>query len=111
MDHLGGDPSAMLIDFRTGLALDSSALSPKEYQLPRNKKGHYLLDIVDYLTLGQTRHEGHARVSVSDSSWHAVRTLEFHPVEHYDMSTADVHVSPQALRGPRALLRQLPEST
>ena len=107
MDHLGGDPSAMLIDFRTGLAMDSFALSPQEYQLPRNKKGHYLLDIVDYLTLGHTRHEGHAHVSVSESSWHAVHTLEFRTVEYYDISTVDVHVSSQALHESRALLRQL----
>ena len=36
----------MCIDFHTGLAVDSINIDFKTYQLPCNKKGHYVRDIV-----------------------------------------------------------------
>ena len=52
MDHLGGD-TGMTIDFPTGMAMDSFKTDFQAHQLPSNKKGHYLLDIVEYLTIGE----------------------------------------------------------
>ena len=70
------------------------------------------MDIVEYLTMGQTRSTGHPRVRVSADVSHACHTLEFHPVEYYDMSVSDAHhVHESQLQQSRALLFQLHRSS
>ena len=91
MDHLGGD-TGMAIDFPTGMAMDSFKTDFQAYQLPSNKKGHYLLDIVEYLTRGKECPEGHATINITTDELPEtakLHTLEFHPVEYYDMSVTD----------------------
>ena len=91
MDHLGGD-TGMTIDFPTGMAMDSFKTDFQAYQLPSNKKGHYLLDIVEYLTRGKECLEGHASVHITTDELPEtanLHTLEFHPVEYYDISMTD----------------------
>ena len=91
MDHLGGD-TGMAIDFPTGMAMDSFKTDFQAYQLPSNKKGHYLLDIVEYLTRGRECLEGHATINITTDELPEtakLHTLEFHPVEYYDMSVTD----------------------
>ena len=62
--------------------------------------------------MGQTRSTGHARVRVSADVSHACHTLEFHPVEYYDMSVSDAHhVHESQLQQSRALLFQLHRSS
>ena len=93
MDHLGGLHSAMLIDFYTGMAMDSHGDSMEAYQLPKTKKGHYVCDVVHYLTLGQQCQQGHPQVHVLHEARpgaETVNALEFHPLEYYDMTVADV---------------------
>ena len=108
MDHLSGHPSAMLIDFRTGLAMDSHGTSPLTYQLPVTKKGHYVLDVVHYLTQGMTCHDGHAVVRVSeDVQPHAAHTLEFHPTEYYDLDIADHGFESHVIEESRQRLRHV----
>ena len=61
MDHLSGKDapeSALTIDFHTGLAIEPMNPQPHVHQLPSNKKGHYVRDIVDYLTQGFKCDEG-----------------------------------------------------
>ena len=91
MDHLGGD-TGMAIDFPTGMAMDSFKTDFQAYQLPSNKKGHYLLDIVEYLTRGRECLEGHATINITTDELPEtakLHTLEFRPVEYYDMSVTD----------------------
>ena len=91
MDHLGG-ATGMTIDFPTGMAMDSFKTDFQAYQLPSNKKGHYLLDIVEYLTRGKECLEGHASVHITTDELPEtanLHTLEFHPVEYYDISMTD----------------------
>eukprot|EP00434_Breviolum_minutum_P027979 symbB.v1.2.024754.t1/scaffold2367.1/size81165/7 len=91
MDHLGGD-TGMAIDFPTGMAMDSFKTDFQAYQLPSNKKGHYLLDIVEYLTRGRECLEGHATINITTDELPEtakLHTLEFRPVDYYDMSVTD----------------------
>ena len=90
MDHLSGQPSAMLVDFRTGLAMDSYDIHPQEYQLPCNHKGHYVLDITEYLTRGKVRRDGHPSIKVLENIDHDIHTLEFHPLDFYDAHVVDM---------------------
>ncbi|CAE7854324.1 GIP, partial [Symbiodinium necroappetens] len=62
MDFLGKAGVGMMIDFATGLAMMTKEPQPRIFQLEANRKGHYTLDIVQYLTKGQTCHEGQAHV-------------------------------------------------
>ena len=64
MDFLGKDGVGMMIDFHTGLAMNTKDASPQIFQLMRNHKGHFILDIAQHLTKGHTRHEGQAHVLV-----------------------------------------------
>ncbi|OLP94250.1 Copia protein [Symbiodinium microadriaticum] len=68
MDFLGKDGVGMMIDFATGLAMMTKEPQPRIFQLEANRKGHYTLDIVQYLTKGQTCHEGQAHVIVRNAS-------------------------------------------
>lgn len=93
MDHLGGPSRAMLIDFATGLAMDSHDEHLEPHQLPCNSKGHYICDVVYFLTKGVQCHEGHSSVHVAaDSpanSGSSLHLLEFHPAEFYDLTIRD----------------------
>ena len=87
MSHLAGSCSSMAVDFRTGMAMDTFKNEPEAYRLPSNRKGHYILDIVNYLTGGREILEGHAAIRVTSSrtsSQADLHVLEFHPLEHYD---------------------------
>ncbi|CAE7802513.1 GIP, partial [Symbiodinium necroappetens] len=74
MDFLGSGGVGMLIDFSTGLAMLSKEVRPEIFQLSVNKKGHFTMDIVHYLTNGQRCDEGQAHVVVRElnhsSSFH-----------------------------------------
>ena len=50
MDFLGPSAAGMMIDFATGLAMNTKEESPDIYVLSCNRKGHYVLAIVQYLT-------------------------------------------------------------
>ena len=96
-DHVAGrdaSESALTIDFITGLALESLNPEPKVHQLPSNSKGHYIRDIVYYLTLGFTSSSGSPNIQVLEGELQSVelQKLEFHAVDVYDMS---LHDSPQ----------------
>ena len=61
MDHLSGKDapeSALTIDSSTGFAVQSMNPQPVIHQLQSNKKGHNVRDIVEYLTMGFSNHEG-----------------------------------------------------
>ena len=110
MDHLSGKDcpeSALTIDFNTGLAVESLNPTPTIQQLPCNPKGHYIRDIVYYLTLGYTNNQGNPSVHVMEGEIQSaeLQTLEFHPVEFYDMSISDrVHDAHVLARSRRNLL-------
>ena len=89
MDHLSGrdaPESALTVDFHTGLAVESLNPTPKVHQLPVNSKGHYVRDIVEYITLGYTNTtKGSPSIHVLEGVVQSaeLQTLEFHPVEFY----------------------------
>ena len=92
MDFLGKIGNGMIIDFTTGLSTSTKDDNPKVFQLSQNHKGHFMLDISEYLTLGHQNHEGHAHVVVSADAHHVVKpeahVLEFHVVQ-FDLTAAD----------------------
>ena len=92
MDFLGKVGNGMIIDFTTGLSTSTKDENPKVLQLSQNHKGHFMLDITEYLTLGHQNHEGHAHVVVSAEAHHDVKpevhVLELHVVQ-FDLAAAD----------------------
>lgn len=92
MDHLSGQESevsesALTIDF----AIESRNPSPTIFQLPANKKGHYIQDIAHSLALGNTNFTGSPTINIVEgpSTSIELQTLEFHPVEFHDTSLGD----------------------
>ncbi|CAK9107021.1 unnamed protein product [Durusdinium trenchii] len=85
MNHLAGPHSSMMVDFATGFALDSHEAHPDIYQLEKNKKGHYMLDIAFFLTRGFTCHDGHPHIHVIEKDTSNMindhHTLQFMPLE------------------------------
>ncbi|CAE7241764.1 Smyd3 [Symbiodinium sp. CCMP2592] len=57
----------LLVDFRTGLAMNTREDSPVIYELPRNRKGHLMVDVRHHLTKGQVCDHGHVHASVLQS--------------------------------------------
>ena len=93
MDFLGDAHCGLCIDFPTGLALNTQGDSDA-FQLSANQKGHFVLDIVEYLTLGHSFHDGHATVCISAQvqvdQLHTLQSIEFHAVEYFDLTVSDV---------------------
>ena len=81
-----------MIDFSTGLAMNTSEPNPTIYKLDKSKKGHYVLDIVRYLTNGVKVLEGQAHVVVRSSSPTACaleqQGLELHTM-WFDLAACD----------------------
>ena len=110
MDFLGPQGVGMIIDFGTGLAMNSKDASPQIYSLQTNKKGHYVLDIAQYLTQGCTNQEGQAHVVVHNSPQNNSQYSEHHMLElataWFDMTATD-HVSDEQLEVSRARIWEL----
>ncbi|CAE7510524.1 unnamed protein product [Symbiodinium sp. CCMP2592] len=96
MDHIGPTGVGMMIDFASGLAMNTSEPNPSIYKLDKSKKGHYVLDIVRYLTNGIKVLEGQAHVVVRSSSSSAC-ALEQQVIElrtmWFDMAACDHDLS------------------
>ena len=93
MDFLGKNGNGLIIDFTTGLATSSLDDNPEVFHLLQNQKGHFMLDVCEYLTRGHTVLEGHAHVVINDSdnlpSSSEVHVLELHVVT-FDLSVSDM---------------------
>lgn len=88
MDYLGDAHFGLCIDFPTGMAIQTN--DGEAFQLPVNQKGHYVLDVVQLLTEGHECHEGHATIRVKGAeAVHSLQSLEFHPVEYYDLTVSE----------------------
>ncbi|CAE7893849.1 unnamed protein product, partial [Symbiodinium necroappetens] len=100
MDFLGKDANGLIIDFTTGLATSSLDDRPEIFQLQRNRKGHFMLDIREYITRGHVNLEGHAHVVVSSSnstlSQSEAHVIEFHVVQ-FDLTVSDMASIPQQI--------------
>ncbi|CAE7799282.1 GIP [Symbiodinium sp. CCMP2456] len=80
MDFLGPEGMGMAIDFSTGLALNSKEQHPEVYRLRTNVKGHYVLDIVEFLTQGKVNLEGPDYcVCISDHNLCVLNSLMLQP--------------------------------
>ena len=103
MDHLSSPSSAMTIDFMTGLALDSHEIEPMVYQLASNRKGHFVLDIVYFLTRGHTNFSGHPRVHVMEAATtqhEENHFIQFMPLE-FDAHIQEAHDSQHIYRSEK----------
>ena len=112
MDHLSGrdtPESAITIDFSTGMSLESNNPTPVIQQLPSNSKGHYVRDVVQYLTLGHVNHDGNPSIHVVEGELQSaeLQSLEFHPVEFYDMAVSDAQHDERNLERSRENLLAL----
>ena len=112
MDHLGPNGAAMMIDFKTGMCLNTKEENPQPYQLRKNHKGHYVLDIREFLTGGCINSHGHMHIHVrhghSKTNVAETSVLEFHPVCFADSVMHNVQpVSTNATTGDHDLERTL----
>ena len=93
MYHLGPRGVGMMIDFTTGLAMNAKEWNPSIFQLDTNNKGHYVLDVVQYLTQGRVNHEGHAHIRVRRGSSTSSPVGEHSYIElntaFFDLTAAD----------------------
>ncbi|CAE7771249.1 unnamed protein product [Symbiodinium sp. CCMP2592] len=96
MDFIGPEGVGMMIDFATGLAMYTKESSPEIFQLPVNRKGHYTLDIVQYLTRGHKCEEGHAHVLVRDGPQPSTSTMSHQLLELWTV-WIDLQVSDRQL--------------
>ncbi|CAE7801840.1 unnamed protein product, partial [Symbiodinium necroappetens] len=122
MDHLGPSGVGMMIDFASGLAMNTSEPNPSIYKLDKSKKGHYVLDIVRYLTNGVKVLEGQAHVLVRSSPSLAcgmeqqvleLRTMWFdlaacdHDLDERDRSVAETRMPIDCFRLPPLRAHQM----
>ena len=111
VDFLGDMGIGMVIDFATGLALNSKDPHPEIYRLDTNKKGHFVLDIVQYLTNGQYSASGQAKVVVSHTSPTTASTGEQQVLElktaWFDMTACDADLDERQLQESRARIWQV----
>ena len=105
MDHLGHKGVGMMIDFSLGLAMNTLDENPEIYHLDKNHKGHFMLDIVQYLTQGQRSHDGQPHVIVRSSSSSSPQQEEHQFLElgtvYMDMTLQDHELDAQMLQAAR----------
>ena len=95
MDYLGPRGVGSLVDFTTGLTLNTKEEeNPDITQLPKNQKGRYVLDIVHHVARGHRRLQGNAHLVVSSTATSTrqsdLQVLEFHPLPFYfDLTVGD----------------------
>ena len=111
MDFIGPSGMGLIIDFSTGLALHSKEDHPEIFHLKTNAKGHYVLDIVEFLTQGCVNHEGQAHLVVSSgvptsTSSHVHHVLELGTV-WFDLTAQEAELEEEALNVSRRRLLQL----
>jgi hypothetical protein len=58
------DTHGMIIDFNDGTAVCANHDDGEPFQLPRNSKKHLMVDIVDFLTMGQQCVQGPPNIHV-----------------------------------------------
>ena len=65
--------------------------------LPQNQKGHYMLDVVEYLTDGLRNSKGHAAVHVMlEEPAEKPEVINDHSIEFFPVQFSDVFVSENA---------------
>ena len=111
MDYLGTQGVGMMIDFATGLAMNTKEPSPEIFQLQTSKKGRYVLDIVQYLTQGHSIQEGQAHAVMRSSPSSTRADLEQQVLElgtvWLDMTVGDTELDEQDLQCARDRMMQL----
>ena len=83
--------------------MESLNPNPEVFQLPSNSKGHCVRDIVYYLTKGFTNLHGTPTIHVLEGALQSaeLQTLEFHPVEYYDMTMSEKQFEAKVLERSR----------
>ncbi|OLQ13328.1 hypothetical protein AK812_SmicGene2724 [Symbiodinium microadriaticum] len=111
MDFIGPEGVGMLIDFATGLAMFTKESSPEIFQLNVNSKGHYTLDLVQYLTRGHKVVDGHAHVLVRDDHQSTISSMSHQMLELWtvwiDLQVSDQHLLERDLSAARERMWKL----
>ena len=111
MDCLGKNGIGILVDFASGLAMNTYEDNPEIYKLHVNKKGHFTFDIVHHLTQGQSSHEGQAHVIVRDSRDESPNLQEHQFLElgtiWFDMTVCDAELDERELEAAKSRMRKL----
>ena len=111
MDFLGKAGIGLVLDFATGYALNSTEANPQIYRLQVSRKGHYMFDVVQYLTNGCSQ-DGKPRVVVRTSSTQSpsgqVQLLEL-GTAWFDMTACDLELDEQEDVAARSRVWQLYE--
>ena len=56
--------NGMIIDFYDGYTVCAAQEQPHPLHLPRNNKGHFMVDLVQFLTQGDLCHRGHPQIQI-----------------------------------------------
>ncbi|CAE7443123.1 Cacna1h [Symbiodinium natans] len=96
MDFLGCNGAGMMIDFATGNAMFTCDSQPQIFPLKANHKGHFTLDIVQYLTEGKRCDVGQPHVLVRAGA-KASKPLETHTVLELGVVWFDLAASEEIL--------------
>ena len=101
MDFLGPSGVGMILDFSSGLAMNTGDTNPTIYKLSPNHEEHYVIDIVERETKGCSGSDGHAKVVVNSglcptSPFHDHQMLELGTATRFDMTACDRQLDEQA---------------
>ena len=111
MDCLGKNGIGILIDFASGLAMNTYEDNPEIYKLHVNRKGHYTFDIVYHLTQGHSSQEGQAHVIVRDRRDDSPNHREHQFLElgtvWFDMTACDAELDECDLEAAKRRMRKL----
>ena len=99
MDFMGCNGAGLMVDFARGFGMFTSDPNPEIFKLDVNHKGHYTLDLVQYLTKGHRSEEGHPHVVVRSSS-PTKPTCSSHALLELGVVWFDLQASDHALDEP-----------
>ena len=111
MDFMGENGEGMIIDFSTGMAMNSRESNPEVFRLQANHKGHLVLDIVHHLTRGHRSDQGQAQVVVHRTEPQHNHSMNQQWLElgavWFDMTACDAELDERRLQQSRERVWQL----
>ena len=105
MSHAGQDGVGMAVDLAEGHAINALEENPQPYQLSKNAKGHFLVDLVYFLTEGCSIADGHVSVRIiPPQTSQATMTMEMHTLGTHILRSHPSPTTTSSNRDHRKLL-------
>jgi hypothetical protein len=83
MTHAGADGVGLIVDMSDGYSINTLVPNDVPRVLSKNQKGHFQVDLVEFLTGGQTTTVGHCNIVIHEST-----LLDLQEVQLPDQHTA-----------------------